>query len=152
MFFSFIWRYTTLLPVRDLPSVSVSKRRGLLGVLYFLFLSFICFTRSLGLITKKVSMLYFTTQSGIKTNQKAPMAHRQWSQEQFFFKSRHVTLSIDAILPKNTPLSFLWRTVGDSFLPILSHQRNSLASSFSNSVLVADSVSLLRSKKISLFI
>ena len=102
----FIWlnifyrlKYTTSLGFRDLKSFELKKISVLRPTIMLLILSLIAFCKHLSVSSKLLFAKFHFSRNRLKTIQRAPMAHRKWSQEQYDMKKLHLTIIFKTLLP-----------------------------------------------------
>lgn len=99
MFFRFRFKYLTFLGFRDLPSMEQKKVAVLKPSLLLLALSIISFCKQASTHSKVTVLKYKVSKHRLRTVQRAPMAHRKWSQEQYIVKKLHLIVEYWVKLP-----------------------------------------------------
>lgn len=94
-------KYTTYLGFRDLKPLELKKISVLRPTVMLLILSLIAFCRHLATSSKLLCTKFYFSRNRLKTIQRAPMAHRKWSQEQYDMKKLHLTIIFKTLLPSH---------------------------------------------------
>ena len=95
------WVFFNYTSLNNLPGLLIKKEKRLVAPFLLLLTCLVAFMKTILNCEFKINVLssFQLSRVALKSVQRAPMAHRQWSQEQYWFRKRLLILNFNYFLP-----------------------------------------------------